>query len=438
MRLSLGTGPLPRLLAPGTPDWIGADGERVWWAVNDVLFVLDGSGVTTAQLPDEVATCAVSAAGCTFATRYGAMRVSADGTVGAALSVDQGEPLGVVPGADCVLVLSVPEHSLVPFTGTGAIPVPDAATRARFAAPFQTGVGMVWIDLDSLYRMGADQRPQGLGRASGALALTVGPSGALLVALDDDTLCAAPGAPAVRLGEPVDVESARFSPDGLRALFADEAGIQEIDLRTARTLRRWEGTLTPVGYAPSPTWLDEATGCLTSADGNVVLGGFAGGGAALGGDWLVGPGGAVWSRSTGARLRGGLPPGVTATDGARVLVADDNDVTVLDGASFAHGLSLGADEAVELAAIVDDEVRVQTSGGALAAFSLDGTPRRREPGADWLPEVASDADAGLSEPDEPSAVRVGGVEWALPADGVLTVAGERWAWSIGGALYALS
>lgn len=438
MRLSLGTGPLPRLLAPGVPDWIGADGARVWWAVRDVLFCLDAQGVTTTLLPDDVSECAVTAAGCTFATAYGAVMVSPEGIVGRALSVDAGEPLGVLPGADCVLVLSVPEHSLVPLAGGPAVPLPDAATRARFAAPFATGVGLVWLDLDYLYRMGADGRPHALGRAGGAAALAVGPFGATLVALEGDTICVAPGAPARRLGDPVDVEFARFSPDGLRALAADEDGLQEIDLRTGTTLRRWPGALTPVGYAPDATWLDGGTGNLTNADGRCLLAGFAGAAAAAGGDWLVGPGGSVWSRATGACLRGGLPPGVVATDGARIVVADDTDVIVVDRHRFAHGLPTHEEESVELAAIRGDELLVQTSSGALASFSFTGEARRAERDADWLPELPSEASAELSEPGEPSELRLAGVAWALPADGVVLVAGQRWAWSVDGALYALS
>ena len=53
MRLSLGPGPLPRLVAPGVPDWIGTDGERVGWLVRDRLFLHDGDSVRVVELPDE-------------------------------------------------------------------------------------------------------------------------------------------------------------------------------------------------------------------------------------------------------------------------------------------------------------------------------------------------------------------------------------------------
>ncbi len=438
MRLSLGTGPLPRLLAPGVPDWIGADGARVWWTVRDALFLLDGDGVRTTLLPDEGMESVVSAAGCTCGTAYGAVVVGQDGEVSRTLTVDAGEPLGVLPGADCVLVLSVPSHSLVPLAGGAPLPLPDAATRARFAAPFAVGVGLVWLDLESLYRLGADGRPHALGRASGANALAVGPFGATLVALEDDTLCVAPGAPVRRLGEPVEVPYARFSPDGLRALAADDDGLQEIDLRTGRTLRRWPGPLTPVGYAPEATWIDGATGELRTADGRTLLTGFAGGAAATGGDWLVGPGTSAWSISTGACLRKGLPSGVSATDGTRIVVANDSDITVVDGAQFAHGLGGGHDDGVELVALSGEEVAVQSECGALVVFTLTGELVRRAESAPWLPEPDGDVDASLSEPGEPSEVVVGGQRWALPVDGVLRAAGQHWAWSVDGALYALS
>jgi hypothetical protein len=410
----------------------------MWWAVRDLIFVLDGDHVEATRLPDELVDCAVSNGVCACSTRYGAVRVDHAGEFGTALTVDHGEPIAVLPGADCVLVVGVPEHGLVPFDGGAPLPLPDASTRARWAAPFATGVGLVWIDMDLLFRMGDDGRPRALGRAGGTQAMVVGPGGAVLVAREEDTLCAPPGGELRTVGDPLDVAFARFAPDGKRALVADEDGVVELDLRAGRVLRRWDGPLTPVGYTPGATWLDGRDGVVRDEHGRTLLHGFAGTGAATGGDWLAGPGGAVWSLATGERLRDGLPPGVAATDGVRVVVADETDVYVLDGGRFAHDLTTDEQEVVELAAVFGDRIAVQTSSGARADFGLTGEELGREAEGDWLPEPPDHPDVRLSEPGDPSELAIGDQTWPLAADGVCEVAGQHWAWSIEGALYALS
>src|SRR5690606_8665145 len=75
MRRSLGTGPLPRLLAPGVPDWIGADGVRVGWALRDRLFLRAGDHVDVVELPDEVEEVAASPRRWTVALGNGFVRV---------------------------------------------------------------------------------------------------------------------------------------------------------------------------------------------------------------------------------------------------------------------------------------------------------------------------------------------------------------------------
>lgn len=439
MRLTLGTGPAPRLLAPGLPDWIGADGERVGWVVRDVLFWLDQGGVSTVRLPDLADEVAASPTGWTASTALGAVRVNPkDGTFTALLSVDEGEPLAVLPGRDCAVVVAVPEHSLVRLADGACVKLPDAATRAPFLAPFGTGVGLVWIDLDRLYRLTDGGIPNGLGTATGAQAIVCGPEGATLVGFESDTICAAPKRLAVRLGASVDVESARFSPDGLRALVADEDGVLELDLVAGKELRRWNGSFLPVGYAPGPVRWDRAAGTLIDADGAVLASGFAGASPGQGGGWLAGPGGAIWSTETGAKLREGLPPGLVATNGRRVLVADDAEVRILDGATFPHTLCEGGDDALDAARLDDESVTLQTLEGETAAYSLEGAPLwRRSEGDpiatdDETPDGVAFADAG-----EPSAVYVGSKEWPLPGDGAAMVAGELWVWTTEGSLFAL-
>lgn len=439
MRLSLGTGPAPRLLAPGLPDWIGADGERIGWVIRDVLFCLEEGAVSTVRLPDLADDVTPAPGGWTASTALGAVRVNpADGKFTALLSVDEGEPLAVLPGRDCAVVVAVPEHSLVRLADGACVKLPDAATRAPFLAPFGTGVGLAWIDLDRLYRLTDGGIPNGLGTATGAQAIVCGPEGATLVGLEADTICAAPKRLAVRLGAAVDVESARFSPDGLRALVGDEDGVLELDLVAGKELRRWDGSFLPVGYAPGPVRWDRAAGTLIDAEGNVLASGFAGASPGQGGGWLAGPGGAVWSTETGAKLRDNLQPGLAATDGKRVVVADDANVHVLDSATFAHPLCEGGDDALDAVRVDGETVRLQTLEGETAAFSLEGAPLWRR--ADGDPIATDDeAPAGVAFADdgEPSAVTVNGQECPLPGDGAALVAGELWVWTSEGLLFAL-
>ena len=408
MRLSLGSGPLPLLLAPGLPDWIGADGERVGWVLRDVLFWFDGEAVGSVQLPDLVEDVAAAAGGWTASTAFGAVRVDpSNGKFTALLTVDEGEPLTVLPGRDCAIVVAVPEHSLVRLADGGNVKLPDAATRAPLLAPFATGVGLVWIDLDRLYRFTEGGLPNGLGSAMGATSLACGPGGAALVGLDGDTICVAPRRLAVRLGSAIDVEGARFSPDGLCALAGDEEGVTEIDMSTGKELRRWDGSFVPVGYAPGPIRWDRDTGTLVDAEGVVIANGFAGASPALGQILLAGPGGAVWSTETGLRTREGLGSGLAATDGVHVVVVDDLHVRVLDGATFLHGLGEEEDNPVEEVRIDHDHVVVHSLDGSASAFALDGTKLWTHddeslPGQQELKGVT------FAQHDEPSGVVVRG------------------------------
>ena len=439
MRLNLGTGPAPRLLAPGLPDWIGADGERIGWVIRDVLFWLDQGGISAARLPDLVDEVAAAPGGWTASTALGAVRVNPeDKKFTALLSVDEGEPLAVLPGRDCAVVVAVPEHSLVRLADGACVKLPDAATRAPFLAPFATGVGLVWIDLDRLYRLTDGGIPNGLGTATGAQAIVCGPEGATLVGFEADTLCAAPKRLAVRLGASVDVESARFSPDGLRALVGDEDGVLEVDLVAGKELRRWDGSFLPVGYAPGPVRWDRAAGTLIDSDGGVLASGLAGASPGCRGGWLAGPGGAVWSTESGQKLREGLTPGLAATDGLRVVVAEDTDVRVLDGTTFAHALCQGGDDPLDAVRLDGNSVILQTLEGETAAFSLEGAPLWRRSDGEPLPEEGTDpSGVAFAEAGEPSAATINGREWPLPGDGAAIVGGEVWVWTTEGLLVAL-
>ncbi len=432
MRLNLPTGPAPRLLAAGEPDWIGTDGEHVGWVMADVLFVLDGDGIAVVplgDLPDDV----VGAGGrWSAALCDGVVRVEAKEAVGAVL-IDECEPVHVLPGVDCALAVAVPSHELLRTRDGARIPIPDAATRAKFAAPFLSGVGLCWIDLDVLYRLGESGQPNALGRASGAEAIAVGPRGSCLVQLATDTLVAPTRALAQKLGEKLDVSTARFAADGESALVADEDGVALLDLRANKVSRRWEGALTPVGFAPGPMLLDRDTGALVDAEGQVVLDGFCGATPSCRGKLLAGPGGTTWRLDNGTRLPGAAYRGVTATDGERVVVVDDEHISV-EMVCHAHGLCSG-DDFVAAAAFDGDEILVQTIDGETGAFGLDGSSRWRRRDAE-MPHTAPPVPTGVvpGNDAEPSEFSVDGHAYSLPATAFARVGPRIWAWNVEGFL----
>lgn len=435
MRLNLPAGPAPRLLAPGEPDWIGTDGERVGWVMADVLFVLDAEGVTAVPLGDLPDDVAAAGGRWSAAIADGVVRVEGQAAVGAVL-IDEYDPVHVLPGVDCALAVAAPSHELLRTRDGARVPIPDAATRAKFAAPFQVGVGLCWIDLEVLYRLGEGGLPNALGRAGGAEAIAVGPRGSCLVQLAGDTLVAPTRALAQKLGEKLDVATARFSIDGESALVADEDGVVLLDLRANKVSRRWDGALTPVGFAPAPLLLDRDLGALVDAGGHVILDGFGAATASCKGAILAGPGGTTWRLDAGERLPGPPYRGVTATDGDRVIVVDDEAFTV-DSALHPHGLCSG-DDFVARAAFDGDEVLIQTIDGETGAFGLDGSVRwRRRDEA--MPDTAPPVPEGVvpGSDAEPSEFSVDGVRYPLPGTAFARAGGRTWAWSDEGFLVEL-
>ncbi len=436
MRLSLADGPFPRLLAPGQPDWIGADGERVAWVIRDVFFLLDGGEVVVVPVGDLVDDVVGAAGRWTLASGDAAVRVVALQAT-SALVVDEIDPLEVRPGVDCVLAVGVPSHVLSRLESDEPIPIPDAATRAKFAAPFATGVGLVWVDLEVIYRLAESGIPNALGRVPGAEALAVGPGGAALVQLADDTVLVPTRALAARLGDKLHVATARFSPDGEEALVADDEGVALVSLRLGKVSRRWDGALTPVGFAPGPVLLDRDTGRLVDGEGGVLLDGFAGAVPACAGDLLVGPGAAGWDLSTGARRDigpvGVVAGSVLATDGQRVAMVDDQSVRI-DATAFEHRLC-GDDDFVDRVVLAGDQVTIQTVDGQAAAYGLDGTEHWRRHDERALEEPTHRV-AGVTagDPTEPSEFLVGQVRYPLPADGFARRGDRIFAWCTEGML----
>lgn len=437
MRLSLSTGPLPRLLAPGAPDWIGADGTRVGWALRDRLFLLRDDHVAVVELPDLVEEIAPGPTRWTVALGAGFVRIDpVMARVEELLLDDEAAPVATRAGEALGLFVEVPEHRLLHLVDGRPLPLPDGAIRSRFVRPWQTGVGACWVDLDVILRMGA--RVSVVGRAQRTEGLAVGPEGALLVRGASDTWVAAPKGLAVRVGRLLDADSARFSPDGASVLAAAADGVVWVDLATGEVRKSWPGSLAPVGFAPDPVLWDLDRGALTDATGAVRLDGFAGAAPAAAGSVLAGPGGAVWDLNTGARGRADLRDGVCATDGTVTVHVDDTHAHVLGGASFPHGLCAD-DDVVDHAALDGDTLVVATLDGEVGRFALDGAPRgrTRRKSPPRPARAAPPPGVILPDEDEESYVRVADARFPVPADGAARAGDAVWAWTDEGALFAL-
>lgn len=436
MRLSLGTGPLPRLLAPGVPDWLGADGVRIGWALRDRLFLHAGSSVDVVELPDEIEEVAASPHRWTLALGSGFVRVDPEtARIEELLLDDEAEPLATHAGEELGLFVEVPEHRLLRLVDGRPLPLPDGALRARWIRPWATGIGAVWVDIDVIFRLGS--RVSVLGRAPAPEGIACGPEGSVLIGIKGDAVVAAPRGFAVLVGRPIDADSARFSPDGTTVLAACPEGVAWIDLVTGAVRKVWDGSLVPVGFAPGPILWDLDRGAVLDESGAVVLDGFAGSAPATAGRVLAGPGGAVWNLTSGVRGGDVLRDGVCATDGERTIHADDTHVQVLGGPRFAHGLC-GEEDAIDAARIDGDTLVLATLDGEVGRYTLPaGEPRERtHQRSPWksLPPARPES-VTLTRDEAESQIRIGDQTWPLPADGAATVGDQVWAWTREGSLF---
>ncbi len=440
--MRLGSGHTATLIAPGTPDWIGGDGTRLGWLLRDRLFLQEGEDVIVVSLPDYGEDVAAGPDRWVVSMEDGFVLVDPiAGEVTGALMEEGHVPVATRPGADCAVILDVPENQLIRTRDGLPLPLPDAALGARWLAPFGTGLGAVWVDSETLYRLGASAegapRIAALGRTSGVEGIRCGPFGAVLVACKDHLIVAAPRGIALRIPQHVLVESARFSPDGRRALAAGEDGVLLLDLVEGAVLRVWDGDLAPVGFRGDRAvrW-DVGSGILLDEADEIVGNGFAGATPSTGGDWIAGPGGAVWSIATGARLRGGID-GICATDGRRLAVVHGDTLTLTEaGVEEARGFPHGfADEdPVDAACIEGDTLTLRTMDGEAAAFSLaDGASlwRRRDAKA---ARAKAPLPLGVVLAPEESNVIVDDLSLPLPVDAAARGPTHTWLWNEEGML----
>ncbi len=390
----LAFGPGARLLAPGVPDLLAADGRIAGWLHAGGLWTRDASGALAVLALPGGADALLAAPGAWTAFGEDVLWRGDPATGEGALLGLAPEVEEVRPGGDWIVLLGPDGPEVVAAPGAPPPPPLDPAARAASSlAPFAAGPGLLWVADDRVWTMGPDAVPRAHGHLPRVLGFVPGPHGSAAFLLPDGAAVLAAGGRVVRLAETLDFETVRFAPDGSRLLAAAPSGAVEVDLAPGRVLRTLDAALLPVGYAPDPVLLDERTGALVDAGGAVLQGGFEGAVPACDGVLLAGPGGAAWEVASGRRTWSGLAGGVVAVTAAGVLHLTEGLLRRLDRSGRVLGESpdpLAPDRAeaavgsadgsvVGLAGAAGAVVVVRVSDGEVAA-RVEGVP-----GAELLP-----------------------------------------------------
>lgn len=333
--LHLGAGDGDRLLAPGMPDRLLADGHRLGWLSRGALFMLDPARtharlVVLDQSVDSVAT---STERWVLAHEGGLEIFDPEAGRTGLIATDLVEDLASLrPGGSLAVLRTATGNRAVDLETGEELMLPDGARRSRTLVPWSDGAGLIWIDDDSLYRWTLARGVSVCGQLPDRVAEIVpGPGGAVLVTLvGGGCLVAGPGRQATVLAQEVLAPTASFDATGDRLLASVAEGVAVFQTRTGALDQLWPGETTPVGFAPEPVRLDERDGVLRGPDGAVLLSFLGLAGVALDVPLLAGPGGTVWDLSTGAPAWPVAPlaGGVTLIDDDRVVHLDDRDTTV--------------------------------------------------------------------------------------------------------------
>lgn len=432
---------LGRLLAAGWPVYIGTDGVRLGWVVRDRLFLQDQDRVWMVELPDAAEGVWPDPAGWVVALGQGFVTVDpVRAEIASVVLDDDSDPVGTRVGRDVGVYVEAPSHRAVRLSDGQELVLPDGASRSRWLAPWGTGVGVVWVDMETAYRLSPQACPPGedrgvrivaLGRVKGALEVCAGPHGAAVIRGRTGSLLVAPRG--LGVAGPV-LEAVRFSDDGERVLATDDAGALELTLADGKVLNRWPGRFDPVGFLGGAGVLhDHATGAVRTLGGVELAAGFCGAQPVLGAQTLVGPGGMQWTLGDDLPTLGGLVDGLVAVGEGVVAHADEGVRIFVEGRERAR---IAVDEVVGLSC-VGGRVRVETTAG-VTVYDVDGnrivggTPAHSK-----LAGVRRKSKVTVAAPEEESEVRIGLRSWPVPADHAVPVGEGVWAWTDDGALYAL-
>jgi len=369
--LGVGPGDGDRLLAPGVPDTLLADGERLGWLARGALVLLgtDRSEARLLALADEVSATATGPERWVL-VEEGALVVidPLRGVIGR-FATDLVEDLSrVLPGVDLAVLRTAGGSRGLDISDGAELDLPVGARDSRLLVPWSRGRGLVWIDDDILYRWTPERGASVGGNLPGrVVALVPGPLGSAVVTLGDGScLVTAPGRQVVRLEEEVLAPSVRFDTEGQRLIATTAHGTAVFATATGAVVRRWTGAAQPVGFAPDPLRWDEDRGAVLGAEDEVVLSGFGLCGVSQDLPLLVGPGGAVWDLTEGCASwsHPALAGGLTLVDDDRVLHLGDRDATLFDDRGAVLGgwrIPLFSEAAAE-----DTLAAVRTGGGHLS------------------------------------------------------------------------
>jgi len=428
---------LGRVLAPGWPEWVGSDGERLGWVVRDRLFLHQPGDERCwlVQLPDAVEGVSPSPTGWVCALGQGFVTVDpARAEVVAALLDDESDPVGTRAGRDAGVFLEAPLHRALQLVDGVELALPEGASRSRWLTPWGSGAGVNWVDGDTVYRLPAGGRVAALGRLRGTSEVIGGPGGACVVRGRTASLLVAPRGFGV---EGPLLEAARISETGESAVASDAAGALEVRLADGKVLGRWAGRLEPVGFLHGEALVhDRATGEVRKAGGGRVGEGFCGAQPAMSGDALAGPGGRQWRIGDETPGVEGLVDGLLAAAPGFFVHADDAVALYVDGHEHVR---IAVEEVSAIACGVEPAtgqrwVKVVGAAGAVF-FDGDGKPRGAPAGGAAARRRASRVK--VAPPGEDSQVVLGPTAWPVPADHAIATGPGAWAWSDDGALYAL-
>ncbi len=429
--------PLGRVLAPGWPEWVGTDGVRVGWVVRDRLFlhVPGEDRCWMVALPDAVEGVQPSPSGWVCALGQGFVTVDPErAEVAAALLDDESDPVGTRAGRDVGVFLEAPAHRALRMADGSELELPEGGSRSRWLTPWASGLGVTWVDGETVYRLAAGGKVAAVGRVRGTSEVVTGPGGASVIRGRAGSLLV--GARGFGVDGPL-VDAARIADSGESAVASDAAGAVELRLADGQVLGRWPGRLDPVGFLGGEALVhDRATGTVRTVSGRRVGEGFCGAQPASSGDVLVGPGGRQWRLGDEAPGAGGVVDGLLAAGPGFFVHADDVVTLYVAGREHAR---LDVEEVAALACGVEVGTRqrwVKVVGAdGPAFFDGDGRPRAAPVGATVGRRRASRVK--VAPPGEDSAVALGGRAWPVPADHAAATAAGAWAWTDDGALYAL-
>ncbi len=453
MRFGWGPGPGHRMLAPGFPDALFADGACVGWLNRDGAWRLRDDHVAFAPISEPKGIVVTPSGWAVLSGKTQAWELHHINWDTQTVARHEFRARSVMPGCRWIVLDTGWERKVHDLLGTETPRTPTGAREAK-PQPWPGGQGLVWVGGTTVYRMGDDTRV----RVAGSLpvvpeAFNVGPGGSAVFATKNGVWGMAPLHPITRLPD-IAFDSLRFSPDGQRVLGLSEGGVVEADLRTGSVLRAHRGDLQPVGYAPGAVVLEERTGAVRTLEGEILAGGFCPSASGRVGSRLYGPGGTAWDLEAGKAIWSHAPlkSEHLAVVGEHI-VCVDHEFEIYDEAgerrrhcavpieSDTEGpiYDVRADPPDHVLLELEDEViRVGLDGQRI------GTPLPLDDVSEEPQEQVDESGRSWTcSPDQPAVTCTPSgaglaVEWPIYAEQVAAVGDRGWCWNDDGMLIGLS